>query len=658
MDVSRATLVKPGDNRDAGGGTCLRPILFGMRRSCSECGRKKKSCDGDRPCRRCVQTGNQCTYSKRRWHLHQPNEERRELQRPNDECAHGREAVLESTRPEARPTSGMLAMKRYRRLRFRFSASLATGLVGMRENVFLSDFFGCFGFLPLTTRGYIREAMVKIMTTRSSLRQSVGADCDDEGHFHGIESGAEWITTSERNQLPMDPSTCTFWCAIALGALAKGSPVGSVSKYCELAQEALPKSDSGPADLEVVTAWVVLAYLYGFMGNLVHFQEYLALSDSFLTSSIEQGSADMLPVGFAEVVKHTQLMADASVGPWQMKSCSAQEQAIPQLKKAATKVELYKYAAQSLRAFVEAAQANARTQRSMACEHECEATSDGRSSTGLRSEKVLLPREVVDAMETASRRGNVLNFEPLEQAVDQPSVRGGIGSLFIDAILVFTKAEKGDLDAAVERMVRCVEIFERYPGLCRSMIGFHMAHTTLVCLAAIGGPRHGAAYDRLRGSYNSFRPSGSRPVPRLDEWQGVDAFCDDFYCRAIDLIASKMKAIATPPVDNIDVCVKTKSMDSDKGGTGFRGRWENQSDNVSAGDVAEKTICTAVPACPTEGEAEYCRASTKASTAPKGPLSLLGMSDGGGVVEDTEDYISSVGAGNWLDVTHAMLDAI
>ena len=35
--------------------------------------------------------------------------------------------------------------------RCRLSASPATGLVGMQENGFLSDFFGCVGFLPLTT---------------------------------------------------------------------------------------------------------------------------------------------------------------------------------------------------------------------------------------------------------------------------------------------------------------------------------------------------------------------------------------------------------------------------------------------------------------------------------------------------------------------------
>ncbi|CAN0302024.1 unnamed protein product, partial [Ectocarpus sp. 13 AM-2016] len=38
---------RSNDGREA---TCSRPGLLGMRRSCSECGRKKKSCDGQQPC--------------------------------------------------------------------------------------------------------------------------------------------------------------------------------------------------------------------------------------------------------------------------------------------------------------------------------------------------------------------------------------------------------------------------------------------------------------------------------------------------------------------------------------------------------------------------------------------------------------------------------
>lgn len=61
----------------------------------------------------------------------------------------------------------------------------------------------------------------------------------------------------------------------------------------------------------------------------------------------------------------------------------------------------------------------------------------------------------------------------------------------------------------------------------------HLAHMMLVSLAAIGDPRAQAMYDRLRGFYNSCRPSGSRLVPPLEEWHGVGAFCDDVYCRYV-----------------------------------------------------------------------------------------------------------------------------
>lgn len=39
-------------------------------------------------------------------------------------------------------------------LRCRLSPSPATGLVGMPENAFLSDYFGCVGFLRFTTQRY------------------------------------------------------------------------------------------------------------------------------------------------------------------------------------------------------------------------------------------------------------------------------------------------------------------------------------------------------------------------------------------------------------------------------------------------------------------------------------------------------------------------
>ncbi|CAM9849229.1 unnamed protein product, partial [Ectocarpus fasciculatus] len=391
--------------------------------------------------------------------------------------------------------------------------------------------FATSGLLPI--KSDIRETMMKIMASPSCRQQStVGGDWNDEWSLDAIAPGADRSMVSERNGLPMDPSTCTFWCAIALGALAKGSPIESVSTYAELAQEALAKSDSGPADMEVARAWVILAYLCCFMGDMVGFQEYLALSDSFLTTSIEQGSADMLPVGFAEIVKHNYAAFSSSGHQWQMKSYRPKAGATPpQLNEAATEIELFQYVAQTHKAFETVIHHTASTQITTTCENLCDAGSDRGSDAVRRLDRVLLPQELSDAIGTVLQDANGLSVEPLQEAADRPSVRGGFGSLLINIGIVFKKAAQGDVQATLERIGRCVEVCERYPGLCRSTVGCHLVHMVLVSLAEIGDCRAQAMYDRLRGSYNSFRPAGSRPVPRLDEWQGVDVFCDDVYCR-------------------------------------------------------------------------------------------------------------------------------
>ncbi|CAN0488545.1 unnamed protein product, partial [Ectocarpus sp. 8 AP-2014] len=211
---------------------------------------------------RCVGSGNSCLYTKRRWHLPQAHREQ-SLPRPRDrDGADGGDLMLQSSPSGALATSGRLPFKR-----FRLSASPATGLVGMQESAFLSDFFGCVGFFPLTTQSGIRESMVKMMTTLQP--SAVGGDCGEQGRFDAIARGADWSKVSEGHQIPMNPSSCTFWCAIALGALVKGHPIESVTKYSQLAHEALAKSNSGPADAEVAKAWAILAYLHGWMGDLV-----------------------------------------------------------------------------------------------------------------------------------------------------------------------------------------------------------------------------------------------------------------------------------------------------------------------------------------------------------------------------------------------------
>ena len=179
----------------------------------------------------------------------------------------------------------------------------------MKENVFLSDFFSCTGFLPLTTRrcrgevalcalavgkclsrprpcqvrgmlhrlnapqqrmnytsqtskvgdrlstsvltpdghlhraylpnrspvtafaapSYIRGTMVKLMTSPAETQRPGAVLFDDAGvaYLDTTAPGEDECVNALRAR---DPSACIFWCAVALGALAKGSPIESVSR--------------------------------------------------------------------------------------------------------------------------------------------------------------------------------------------------------------------------------------------------------------------------------------------------------------------------------------------------------------------------------------------------------------------------------------------
>ncbi|CAN0041317.1 unnamed protein product [Ectocarpus sp. 8 AP-2014] len=96
MDASTISpSLSQGDSNQEG--NRLRPTLSRMRRSCSECGRKKRSCDGQRPCGRCVASGSDCTYTERRRHGHQPRRQQDQHRWPNNDDVNVEEALLHHT---------------------------------------------------------------------------------------------------------------------------------------------------------------------------------------------------------------------------------------------------------------------------------------------------------------------------------------------------------------------------------------------------------------------------------------------------------------------------------------------------------------------------------------------------------------------------------
>jgi len=69
------------------------------------------------------------------------------------------------------------------------------------------------------------------------------------------------------------------------------------------------------------------------------------------------------------------------------------------------------------------------------------------------------------------------------------SLSANLPGLDFDRILIFKKAAKGDTSGTLERISRCVEVYERYPGLCRCLMRWWVmqhARNSISCMA-----RHG-----------------------------------------------------------------------------------------------------------------------------------------------------------------------
>ncbi|CAM9664116.1 unnamed protein product [Ectocarpus sp. 4 AP-2014] len=498
--------------------------------------------------RRCVDMGmeDECTYSRRRARTCKPYQKRRSLTHTEG-----------ATKAEARHRGSQdVAIKR-----FRLSASPATGLVGMQENSFLTSFFSSVGFLPLTTRRDVRETMVTLMMSPIRQQSIATGDRDVDKSLDALVLEDKVGNTWEGDDLP---KICTFWCAIAIGALAKGHPIESMAIYFRRAKEALARY-SGPTNFEVAKAWAILAYLHGFVGDMETFYKYLALSDSFVHDSAERGSRDSLPVGFPEVVKHgeTIKLFTGTAEAEEVESLLAQEVSFPGACEVATKAHICRYVMQCHRAREISIQQAVRTSEDTTYvgADDAQHTDDGAAKGSNVDDRVggigslsRVPhgRELIcDVVERIQLQFK--GFAHLEDAVERPDIRPGIGGLIINGILFFDKTVSGDTKGALERLERCVEVFEGFPGLIRFAMGNHMAHVMLSMAASVGDSRDGGLYDRLRNACNLTRPPGSLAFPPLEEWQGISAFCDNVPCRSIEAVFAGRKIGLSPTAPLKDI---------------------------------------------------------------------------------------------------------
>ncbi|CAM9902765.1 unnamed protein product, partial [Laminaria digitata] len=231
--------------------------------------------------------------------------------------------------------------------RCRLSPSPATGLVGMQENSFLSDYFNCVGFLPFTSQSNIRETMIKMFAGSVAVQES------DSEDYSTTDQHFDAIMPADR-QVSADPSTCVFWCAVALGALVKGQPIESVGKYSRLAKEALADV-SGAPNAEVARAWAILAYMSDFCGDHDNFDAFLQRASGILCDVQREGN-EPLPEGLSDVVKHgeTIKLFVGDLDRKEVESFCYQEQANPQVHEAATEGDICKFVMRSYRSFEQA----------------------------------------------------------------------------------------------------------------------------------------------------------------------------------------------------------------------------------------------------------------------------------------------------------------
>ncbi|CAM9576285.1 unnamed protein product [Ectocarpus fasciculatus] len=445
------------------------------------------------------------------------------------------------------------------------------------------------------------------------------------------------------------------------------------------------------------------------MGDMAKFEEYLELSDSFYTSSIEQGSTDMLPAGFAEMVQHKQTVKvyAGKVDFTDIESSGAQRQHSPQINPAVSEGDVYMYVIQSLVALEQVVFGKAC--RKMATRGQLSDDEPRLENSGGVSPHGNVPQveEVSEAI-AAGLKDGLVDFGQLQETFDRPNIRTGIVGLVINTTLTFQNAVSGDAYGTLERLGYCVEVFERYPGVCGCTMQWgHFAHSALGALAAIDDPRARGLYNRLRDIYNPSRPPTSLPAPPLEEWRGISAFCDYFQCRIHEgLIASQAMSVFSTPPHSTSNCTGSHP-ECEQGDSQVVHEEYHTSSIGSVGATPENaTGSTIVAPCSTGDKPkastsswELNQASTPQTGPPDGPslsASHLHCEFARGGASDTDAYSGAVvgcgggvdsglvgrvpgmsvtspllgdvdgasemgddtiAAADWLDVTHGMLDA-
>eukprot|EP00752_Nemacystus_decipiens_P005072 g4603.t1 len=480
-----------------------------------------------------------------------------------------------------RQRAGKLPLKRAR-----LSPSRATGLIGLKENAYIADYFRKIGFVPFTTESFIRKAMVRTMlpvvqeSDPRFHRYSAGL-LAGEGEI-GWGDDADVPAAARRDEIESAAGACVLWCTVAVGCLVGGRPQSSVDGYACLAREAL----SGCFDDESVAtarAFTAMALLQDYRGNEEKFNRYVDFaekimrdlpatevpmdladahmfvkardaSDGFYDQLGEEDLRDAMGA-VSGLWKHTRPIQQAELCRWLLKTevrllaCFSMDMQNTGFPGNQSKAE---------------AQAMPRGAR-LASEP------DGDDSGGLSSgipphggdddvpgtlaglgapaPRVCWRRPVQGTLAEPPPPGSMSetfaarllpDMRLMMHATQRSEIRGGIGELCFQSIMGYASSLQRQREDAVDAALRCTDILVKNPGICRSTSWKHLVHICLGCMVALGNAEK---YEQLRASYNSVADIGVPTAPPFAEFRGMGSICGNVFCMSVD---KAFKANAAP----------------------------------------------------------------------------------------------------------------
>ncbi|CAM9839278.1 unnamed protein product [Chrysoparadoxa australica] len=221
-----------------------KPVL---RSACDFCTKRKRRCNGKKPCHNCIDTGVECVYSEK-----QKSGRKKRPRLPDGTIiqpgtASG--AMVANNKSFRLAPSSEAGM---------FSPSGAVGLVGHMENAFMATYLRDFNTLfHVTSEESVMKGLLEIMAPSI---QGVGTPASN-----AIQS----VRAGERHG-----RIALFWAVVMMGSKILGAPQETVQVYRENTMAAL-KECFDCQDRDVVQSYVLLSIYESTVGDKARSARYL-----------------------------------------------------------------------------------------------------------------------------------------------------------------------------------------------------------------------------------------------------------------------------------------------------------------------------------------------------------------------------------------------